>query len=84
MHYVLECQFVRELLTDSEAETDKHDEMRYPDRAFLRQNPGKDEIRIQQTTPGSDAFGLEQNGKQVRLEERHRSCLFSWSWQLTK
>ena len=72
------------ILTDSEAETDKHDEMHYPDRAFLRQSPGKDGICTQQTTPGSDAFGLEGDRKQVRLEGRPRAYLFLWSWQMTK
>lgn len=48
MHDELECEVVKGMPTDSEAETDDHGGMCYPDKGIrklpLRQNPGKDEV----------------------------------------
>lgn len=69
MHDELECQFVKGMLTDSEAETDDHGGMFYPDRGIRklspRQNPGKDEVCNSTESTVFSCLWLERNGNQV-------------------
>lgn len=71
MHDELECEVVKGMPTDSEAETDDHGGMCYPDKGIrklpLRQNPGKDEVCYSTESTVFRAFGLERNGNQVSL-----------------